>query len=123
MKFRHRDGEDAAARISLGVRDKADIVDGEFEVDPGRDDYDELAERLVELGHEPIDDTDEGGDGDGGETEGAPPASAFGETEIVEMGYRDKQAIASRYDHIPGNASSDELTESLIEQRREEVDG
>jgi hypothetical protein len=132
MKFEHRDGADAPPLISLGpVRDKAEIVDGEFKVDDDRDDLDDVVERLTAAGHTPIDaedraDSEQSPDSDADANsdtdEGPPPASAFSEDTLVELGYDDLRAIATQYDHINGNASQDSLVEALIEQRRDEVD-
>lgn len=128
MKFEHADGERAASAISLGpVRDTVKVEAGTFEVDDNRDDFDDVVERLIEAGHTPIsaDTGTDGQDGDGDEAEAeaeVPPASAYSETELVEMDYRELQSIATQYDEINGNASSDELTEALIKQRREEVE-
>ena len=131
MRFKHRDGDDAAARISLGpVRDKTDVEDGVFEVDDERDDFDDVVERLVAAGHEPLEESDDEDteepdqeDVDGDQDEAAPPrAGDFDEEEIVAMGYDELQSIAVGYDDIPGNASKDALTEALIEQHRAETD-
>lgn len=133
MRYQHRDGEAAAGAISLTpVRDTVPIdEDGVFEVDESRDDFDDVHERLVEAGHEPLEDgvqeagtdagdgdadTDQNGDG------GPPPASEFSETEIVEMGRQELRSIAAQYGDVDGNASGDKLTQDLIEKHREETE-
>lgn len=128
MRYEHRDAPDVAAGVvSLGpVRDDASIdEEGTFEVDGDREDFEELHERLLEAGHEPLDGDDSG---HGGDTEDDAEEGAAGlelteltEQEIVEdLGYNEKQALGAEYDHIDGSASDDKLTEQLIEQLREE---
>jgi len=137
MKFRHRDGEGSANAISLGpVRDKAAVdADGIFAIDDDRPDAGAVAKRLLEAGHEPLEelpedfegeyeDEDEDSEQDGGNDgdEGSvPTAGLLTETEIAkELSYAEKQAVAKQYDHIAGNASDDKLTEELIKQSRME---
>lgn len=130
MKFEHCDGEDAPARITYGLRDKAEIEDGVFTVDDDRDDLEELIDRLTEAGHEPLDDagdqedvSDEGDDTDEDNDVDVPSVSEYSEQQLVEdLDYREKQALAGQYDDINGNASDEKLTEELIKQRRKEVD-
>jgi len=137
MRYQHRDGESATGAVSLtAVRDNVRVDDeGVFKVDEEREDFDDIHERLVEIGHEPLDgggDESAGGDteteddaGDDVDQDGdaSPRASDYTESELVEMGYRKLQSIATHYDDVDGSASADALTEALIEQRREEVDG
>jgi len=144
MKFRHRDGERSANAISLGpVRDRAAVdADGIFAIDDDRPDAGAVAKRLLEAGHEPLEELPEdfegeyedeaeqedseqdgGNDGDEGDDEGSvPTAGLLTETEIAkELSYAEKQAVAKQYDHIAGNASDDKLTEELIKQSRMET--
>jgi hypothetical protein len=137
MKFRHRDGERSANAISLGpVRDRAAVdADGIFAIDDDRPDAGAVAKRLLEAGHEPLEELPEdfegeyedseqdgGNDGDEKDDEGSvPTAGLLTETEIAkELSYAEKQAVAKQYDHIAGNASDDKLTEELIKQSRME---
>jgi hypothetical protein len=139
MKFRHRDGERSANAISLGpVRDRAAVdADGIFAIDDDRPDAGAVAKRLLEAGHEPLEELPEdfegeyedegeeedseqdgGNDGDEGSV---PMAGLLTETEIAKgLSYAEKQAVAKQYDHIAGNASDDKLTEELIKQSRME---
>jgi hypothetical protein len=131
MKFHHRDGEDAAGQAYGTARPRTYVNDdGTFEVD----DPDEgQVESLVEFGHEPVTAADESAaetesnddktdDEDEGDDQDALKASDYTETELVEMGYRDLQSIATHYDDVDGSASADALTEALIEKRREETE-
>jgi len=127
MKFRHRDAPNAAAgSVSFGVRDSVPIdEDDAFEVDEGREDFEDVYDRLVEAGHDPLDsdtDDDTENDGDGAGDSDPPQASDFTEDELVEMDRSALRPIAAHYDDVDGNASGDELTEALIQKRREEVD-
>jgi hypothetical protein len=124
--FKHRDGERATGAISLSpVRDSVPIdEDGHFEVDPDRDDYDDVVKRLEEAGHDRLED-DDGDREDSADQDNAdeehPQASDYTEEDLVEMGRDGLRSIASHYEDINGNASGDKLTEELITKRREEV--
>ena len=127
MRFEHRDGKRAPRAISLGpVRDKATVEDGVFVVDDDRDDFDAVADRLEAAGHKPLGEessSDPVEEADDGQEEDVPLASEFDEQQLVDdLDYREKQAIASQYDHISGNAGEEKHTEELIKQRREEVE-
>lgn len=130
-RYAHRDGDRAASRITVPGVGSVSVEDGVFECEPTPD----VHEKLLDLGHTPLDgddppdepveetDGDEDNEADGDDEAEAPAVSEFNEQQLVEdLDYREKQAIASQYDHINGNASEDELTEALIKQRREEVD-
>jgi len=135
MKFTHADGEQAPSRKSLNDGRQVAVVDGVFEVDPCPDD---LRDRLIAKGHAPMKDGDppdepveespsdatgsDDDDDDGDAEPEVPTAGEFSEQQLVEMGYREKQAIAKQYGHIDATATDDELTEELIKQRREEAD-
>ena len=137
MEYEHRDGEAAPGAVSLSpVRDNVPVdADGVFEVDEGREDVDDVHDRLVEAGHAPIDDTSDadGADEDAAESSASAQedqedlvelaASNYTEEALVEMGRDELRSIAAQYDDINGNASGDKLTEDLIAKRREEVDG
>ncbi|MCU4743470.1 hypothetical protein [Natronoglomus mannanivorans] len=141
MKFQHTDGELAPRRKSLNDGRQVFVEDGVFEVDPCSD---ALRDRLVEAGHEPLEespadtavkddvqkddadadaDTDDADEDDEEEEEKLPTAGDYDEETLVNgLDYNEKQELASQYDHIAGNASAEKLTEELIKQRREEVD-
>ena len=137
MEFEHRDGGDGTGAVSLSpVRDNAPVdADGVFEVDEGREDFDDVHERLVEAGHTPIDGSSDadGADEDAAEADDSAQeaqedlvelaVSDYTEEDLVEMGRDELRSIAAQYDDINGNASGDKLTEDLIAKRREEVDG
>lgn len=129
-RYTHRDGDRAASRITVPGVGSVPIEDGVFECDPDAD----VHERLVDLGHTPLEGDDppdepveegdaEADDGDGEAAEEVPPAGAYTEDQLVAMSYDEKRTLASQYDHIDGRSSGDKLTEELIKQRREEVDG
>jgi len=142
MRYKHRDGETATGAVTLTpVRDNAAVDEnGVFEVDEDREDFDEVHERLIDAGHEPLeggedeseaatngsendgDDENEKADGEEEEDAEVLQASDFTETELVEMDRQDLRSIAAHYDDINGNASAEKLTEKLIQKRREETE-
>ena len=120
-RFRHRDADRRPPNtISIGpVRDKASVDDdGMFAVDPGRDDYEAVVERLVAAGHDLV---GEGERDTGANESDAARASDHSEDELVAMGRNELRTIATHYDDVNGNASADKLTEELIAKRRAEV--
>jgi hypothetical protein len=84
---------------------------GIVEVPQDHEKYDAIVERCKEL------DRLEAVDPEGEGSEDAPPEpdmSEYDEDDIVGMGYREMQSLASRFDDIKGNASEGKLEEELI---------
>ena len=113
MIFRHKDGSDSASSISFGIRDKADIDDnGHFEVDGERT---ELIEKLVELGHEPIE--PQGGSEATEQTESeTDPLEGITDDDIVAMSYDEKRDLSKSFDDIDGRWSDAKLEDHLLQK-------
>lgn len=125
MRYSHKDGDRAASSIKVPGIGSVSVADGVFEADTSPAAH----ERLVDLGHEPLDDQeDTDDDAEAEETSDEPDEqdtlslADVSEADLVEMDRNDLRALASEYDDINGNASADKLTEELIAKRRDELD-
>lgn len=109
--YEHRDGESAAAAVTLPGAGTVPVENGEFDVP--KEDY--PPEEIEAMGHTRV-----GGDTDDDNTESPDPnLDNLTEEAIVRMDEGQIKSIASERDDLDGRKSAGELEEKLIEKVRD----